>query len=164
VSLLLQEWGVLLDEQIDPHGIAGLFGFPPQNEEMREFRPEVVAAALCSDRFSPTGSARYSTTTFPTRVGIDAKHSNEDQIAPFDKWIELYGKRIGLFGGIDVNTLCRNKYEEVYREVLEKGTRFREKAKGYGLGSGNSIPEYVPVEGFMAMVDAAKEIRRREGY
>ena len=95
-------------------------------------------------------------------LGIDAKHSNEDQIAPYDKWIDLYGELIGLFGGIGVNTLCRSKYEDIYQEVLEKGTRFREKAKGYGLGSGNSIPGYVPVESFMAMVNAAKEIRRRE--
>lgn len=95
-------------------------------------------------------------------AGIDAKHSNEDQIAPFDRWIEQYNDRIGLFGGIDVNTLCRAKYDDIYAEVLEKGTRFRAKARGYGLGSGNSIPEYVPVEGFLAMVEAAKEIRRRE--
>jgi len=95
-------------------------------------------------------------------LGIDAKHSNEDQIAPFERWIELYNDRIGLFGGIDVNTLCRDQYDEIYREVLDKGTRFRRKARGYGIGSGNSIPEYVPVEGFMAMVEAVKEIRRRD--
>ena len=35
-------------------------------------------------------------------AGINAKHSNEDAIAPFDRWIELYGDRIGLLGGIDV--------------------------------------------------------------
>jgi uroporphyrinogen-III decarboxylase len=96
-------------------------------------------------------------------LGIDAKHSNEDQIAPFDRWIEQYNNRIGLFGGIDVNAICLQKYDDVYREVLEKGTRFRAKAKGYGLGSGNSIPEYVPVEGFLAMVEATKAIRRNEG-
>ncbi len=95
-------------------------------------------------------------------LGIDAKHSNEDQIAPFEKWIDLYNDRIGLFGGIDVNTLCRSKADDIYQEVLDKGTRFRNKAKGYGLGSGNSIPEYVPVEGFMAMIEAAKEIRKLE--
>jgi uroporphyrinogen decarboxylase len=95
-------------------------------------------------------------------LGIDAKHSNEDQIAPFDKWIDLYGNRIGLFGGIDVDTLCSKSPDEIYHEVVEKGTRFRSRAKGYGLGSGNSIPGYVPVEGFLAMVEAAKEIRRRE--
>jgi uroporphyrinogen-III decarboxylase len=95
-------------------------------------------------------------------LGIDAKHSNEDQIAPFEKWIDLYNDRIGLFGGIDVNTLCLNGYDDVYREVLEKGARYRRKARGYGIGSGNSIPEYVPVDGFLAMVEAVKEIRRRE--
>jgi uroporphyrinogen decarboxylase len=95
-------------------------------------------------------------------LGIDAKHSNEDQIAPFDRWIDAYGSRIGLFGGIDVDVLCRGRYDDVYREVLEKGMRFRQRARGYGLGSGNSIPAYVPVEGFRAMVAAAKEIRRRE--
>jgi uroporphyrinogen decarboxylase len=95
-------------------------------------------------------------------LGIDAKHSNEDQIAPFDKWIELYNSRIGLFGGIDLNTLCLKKYDDVYLEVLEKGTEFRKKTSGYGIGSGNSIPEYVPADGFRAMVDAVKEIRRRE--
>ena len=94
--------------------------------------------------------------------GIDAKHSNEDQIAPFDRWIDLYNGRIGLFGGIDVDVLCQHPYDEVYRRVLESGTRFRGMTRGWGLGSGNSIPEYVPVDGYMAMIDAAREIRRRE--
>lgn len=92
-------------------------------------------------------------------TGIDAKHSNEDEIAPFDKWITSYNDRIGLFGGIDVNTICLNSYDDVYRIVMEKGRKFRKMSKGYGLGSGNSIAEYVPVDGFMAMVDAVKKIR-----
>lgn len=95
-------------------------------------------------------------------LGIDAKHSNEDEIAPFEKWIDLYNDRIGLFGGIDLNTLIQKPYQEVYDYVLEKGTLYREKALGFGLGSGNSIPDYVPIDGFRAMVDATKEIRRRE--
>ncbi len=94
-------------------------------------------------------------------IGIDAKHSNEDQIAPFDKWIDDYNDKIGLFGGIDLNTLILNTYDGVFEEVLENGLRYRNKAKGFGLGSGNSIPEYVPVEGFQAMIDAVKEIRQR---
>ena len=96
-------------------------------------------------------------------TGIDAKHSNEDQIAPFEKWIELYNDRIGLLGGFDLNLLILKKYDDVFKKVVEDGTRFRNIAKGYGLGSGNSIPDYIPVEGFQAMVDAVKEIRRREG-
>ena len=96
------------------------------------------------------------------KIGIDAKHSNEDQIAPYDTWIDKYGKKIGLFGGIDVNCLCLNTSEEVYSKVLTDGTRFRSMTGGYALGSGNSIPDYVPVDNFNAMVEAAKEIRRRE--
>ena len=93
-------------------------------------------------------------------LGIDAKHSNEDQIAPFMEWIDKYSARIGLFGGFDLNLIILNKPEDVYRNVLEMGTLYRAKANGYGLGSGNSIPGYIPVEGFMAMIEAVKEIRR----
>ena len=96
-------------------------------------------------------------------LGIDAKHSNEDQIAPFMEWIERYSEKIGLFGGFDLNLLVLEKPDAVYQSVLNKGTLYRQKAKGYGLGSGNSIPGYIPVDGFMAMIEAVKEIRRREG-
>jgi len=95
-------------------------------------------------------------------LGIDAKHSNEDQIAPFPVWIEKYSDRIGLFGGFDLNLLVLEKPETIYRTVLEQGTLFRRTANGYGLGSGNSIPEYIPVDGYMAMIEATAEIRRRE--
>jgi uroporphyrinogen decarboxylase len=95
-------------------------------------------------------------------LGIDAKHSNEDEIAPFEKWIELYGKRIGLFGGIDVNTICLNSYDDVFKTVYDKGLKYRNSTKGYALGSGNSIAEYVPVDGFMGMIDAVKAIRKSE--
>jgi len=95
-------------------------------------------------------------------TGIDAKHSNEDVIAPFDKWIELYGSRIGLFGGIDVDLLCTLKPDETYQRIVESGTRFRKNANGYALGSGNSIPDYVPVENFLAMIRAVRQIRQQE--
>lgn len=95
-------------------------------------------------------------------AGIDAKHSNEDIIAPFETWIDRYGERIGLFGGVDVDVLCQRPPQEVFEHVVDLGRRCRAKARGYALGSGNSIPDYVPVEGYLAMVRAAQEIRRRE--
>jgi hypothetical protein len=96
-------------------------------------------------------------------AGIDAKHSNEDQIAAFDEWITRYSGRIGLMGGIDVNDLCLNSYDDIFRMVVEKGTRYRRMARGFALGSGNSIAGYVPVDGFRAMIDAARRIREEEG-
>ena len=95
-------------------------------------------------------------------IGIDAKHSNEDVIAPFDEWIQLYGDRIGLLGGIDVDLLCKYPAEEVFASVVEQGTRYRSNARGFALGSGNSIPDYVPIEGYLAMIEAAKHIREVE--
>lgn len=95
-------------------------------------------------------------------LGINAKHSNEDAIAPFDRWISDYGRQIGLLGGFDMDFLCTRGEEEVYRTVLESGARFRASARGYALGSGNSIPDYVPPENYLAMVRAAQAIRQAE--
>lgn len=95
-------------------------------------------------------------------LGINAKHSNEDIIAPFDEWISRYGQRIGLLGGIDVDLLCQKSPAEIFDEVVEKTRRYRAAAHGFALGSGNSIPEYVPVQGYLAMIEAAKKIRTME--
>ncbi len=95
-------------------------------------------------------------------LGIDAKHSNEDCIAPFDTWIARYGDRIGLLGGIDVDLLCQKPPEEITECVYEQGHRFRAAARGYALGSGNSIPEYVPIDGYLAMIEGARQIRAAE--
>lgn len=92
-------------------------------------------------------------------LGIDAKHSNEDQISLFDRWIELFGDKIGLLGGIDVNVLCQENPDDVKQKVLEDGRRFRKNARGFALGSGNSIPNYVPAEGYLAMIEAVQTLR-----
>jgi uroporphyrinogen decarboxylase len=96
------------------------------------------------------------------KLGINAKHSNEVAIAPFDEWISRYGDRIGLLGGIDVDVLCTKEPTEIVNDVFEMGNRFRLTAQGYALGSGNSIPDYVPVDGYLAMIEAAKKIRAVE--
>ena len=95
-------------------------------------------------------------------AGIDAKHSNEDAIAPFDRWIRNYGDRIGLLGGFDMDFLCRLAPGEIRAAVADRGRRFRDAARGYALGSGNSIPDYVPVENYLAMIDGARAIREGE--
>jgi uroporphyrinogen decarboxylase len=89
---------------------------------------------------------------------IDAKHSNEDQIAPFPVWVERYGKRIGLFGGVDMNALCTLTEAEIVRytrDVLARSSA----QEGLAVGSGNSIPDYVPAAGYLAMVNAVREYR-----
>jgi uroporphyrinogen decarboxylase len=95
-------------------------------------------------------------------VGITAKHSNEDAIADLDEWIARYGDRIGLFGGIDTDRVCRMAPDDLYAFTLDAARRYRGAAKGYALGSGNSIPAYVPTEGYLAMVRAAHTLRDEE--
>lgn len=40
-------------------------------------------------------------------IGIDAKHSFEDQILPVEQAKALYGDKIALLGGLDMDFLCR---------------------------------------------------------
>ena len=91
-------------------------------------------------------------------AGIDAKHSNEDAIAPFSAWVERYGGRIGNFGGIDTDRLCRCSEAEIREEV---GDIVRQCAGhgGIAFGTGNSIPGYVPPANYLAMVEAIRELR-----
>lgn len=91
-------------------------------------------------------------------VKIDAKHSNEDAIAPFSYWVEKYGDKIGNFGGIDTDAVCRLSRQEM-REYI---TEVIQKCSGHGgfaFSSGNSIPDYVPVEGYLNMIEIVRELR-----
>lgn len=87
-------------------------------------------------------------------VRIDAKHSYEDVILPVQDFQARFGDRIAVLGGMDVNILAGGTPEEVRRHarfLLETcGARGR-----YALGSGNSVPDYVPVENYLTMVDEA---------
>lgn len=94
-------------------------------------------------------------------TGIDAKHSNEDTIAPFHTWVELYGDRICNLGGIDMNILCMDSPEQI-REKVAACIAENEGFGGFGLGCGNSIPDYVPVEGFFAMLETANAHRMKQ--
>lgn len=89
---------------------------------------------------------------------IDAKHSNEDQIAPFPVWVEKYGKRVAFFGGIDTDAVCRLSFAEI-REYVNEVLAKCEPDGGVAFGSGNSIPDYVPAANYLEMVEAVREYR-----
>jgi len=91
-------------------------------------------------------------------AGIDAKHSNEDAVAPFREWVDRYGDRIGNFGGFDLNIICLEDEKTIKEYVTDILTYCRGKP-GIAVGSGNQIADYVPPEGFTAMVEAVREFR-----
>jgi uroporphyrinogen decarboxylase len=90
---------------------------------------------------------------------FDGKHSYEDLILPVEDAYDRYGARIAILGGIDVDFLCRRSAEEVYarsKAILERSAE----RGGYALGTGNSVPEYLPKENYYAMLQAAYDLRR----
>ncbi len=96
--------------------------------------------------------------TLIEEVNIDAKHSNEDTIAPFSVWLKKYGHKIGNFGGVDTNVLYEQEEKEIknyVRDILELSQNNR----GVAIGSGNSIPDYIPAEKYLYMVETVRKYR-----
>jgi uroporphyrinogen decarboxylase len=92
-------------------------------------------------------------------VGIDARHSFEDAITPVARAKRLYGDRIALLGGVDVDILARGSPDHVRaatRRILEACMP----GGGYALGSGNSVANYVPLPNFLAMLDEGRQVGR----
>ncbi len=87
-------------------------------------------------------------------VHIDGKHSFEDSIIPVQEFQKQYGEYIAVLGGVDINILSAGTPEQVRqktRQLIEQcGSRGR-----YAIGSGNSVPSYVPAKNFLTMVEEA---------
>jgi uroporphyrinogen decarboxylase len=88
-------------------------------------------------------------------VGIDAKHSFEDNVMPVTDVKKKWGDRLSLLGGLDVDFLARSSPSEVRkrtRDVLEVCYP----GGGYCLGSGNWVTEYIPIDNYLAMLDEGR--------
>ncbi|MBN1588584.1 MAG: hypothetical protein JW888_03625 [Pirellulales bacterium] len=92
-------------------------------------------------------------------VGVDAKHSFEDAIMPVTEVKRKYGNRIGILGGIDVDFLCRRDEQEIRKRVRQT-LDVCQPGGGYVLGSGNSIPNYMPLDHYLAMLDESRKYGR----
>ena len=88
----------------------------------------------------------------------DAKHSFEDVIEPVEQAYEKYGDRIAILGGIDLDFVCNSTPEEIQKRCKEMLERTGQKG-GYALGTGNSVPEYVPQENYFALIKTASDFQ-----
>lgn len=83
---------------------------------------------------------------------FDGKHSYEDAICPVEEAYRRWGHRIAILGGIDVDFVVRSSPQAIY----ERARRMLALApKGCALGTGNSVPEYVPDDHYFAITKAA---------
>lgn len=86
----------------------------------------------------------------------DGKHSFEDAILPVEEVYKIWHREIAILGGIDVDFLCRASEVEIV-ERCKNMLKLSERTGSYALGSGNSIPEYVPDDKYFAMISVINE-------
>lgn len=88
--------------------------------------------------------------------GVDALHPIEPKAMDIAEVKRRYGEKLCLIGNVDVDLLARGTPDEIRNRV-----RFNIENVGYNggycVGSGNSIPEYVRFENYLALLEAAKE-------
>lgn len=92
------------------------------------------------------------------RAKIDAKHSNEDVIAPFTELVERYVGRVALFGGVDTDVLCDISAADLdgYMDTLLEAVG---ESPGIALGCGNSIANYVSPDRYVRMTEKIRTFR-----
>ena len=86
-------------------------------------------------------------------MGIVGRHSYEDKIIPVEQFYEKFVGKIAVLGGIDMDFIMRSSCEEIIarsRAMLERSAA----RGGYALGTGNSVPEYIPQEKYFALISA----------
>lgn len=89
-------------------------------------------------------------------IGYDAKHSYEDAIEPVERFYDRLGDKIAVLGGIDVDFMC-NASEAQIKDRCLKMLEKTSKKGGYALGTGNSVPSYLPKEKYYAMIDVVRK-------
>ena len=87
-------------------------------------------------------------------MGFDAKHSFEDLIQPVEEAYEQYHDRIAIAGGMDVDFICRQS-EDIIRSRVRAMIARTDSRGGYLMGTGNSVPAYMPPNKYLAMVKEA---------
>ena len=92
-------------------------------------------------------------------LGYEAKHSYEDNIKPVEEAYEEYEGRIAVLGGIDVDFIITHSEEEVYKRSIAMLERTSGRP-GYALGTGNSVPDYIPDSHYLAMIKAGWDFGR----
>jgi uroporphyrinogen decarboxylase len=130
---------------------------------MREYvfpwHKKIVAAAHAQKKMAILHSCGYFADVIEDiieDIGFDGRHSYEDTIIPVEEAYEKWHSRIGIIGGMDVNFVIRHSEEEITARARAMLDRARGRG-GYALGTGNSVPEYVPQEHYLAMIKAALE-------
>lgn len=89
------------------------------------------------------------------QMGYDAKHSYEDIIEPVENFYQRIDGKIAVLGGIDLDFIINSSPAQIKKRCVNM-LKLSEKKGGYALGTGNSVPDYVPDENYFAMIDTVR--------
>ena len=90
-------------------------------------------------------------------MGFDGRHSYEDNIMPVEEAYEVYGDRIAILGGMDMDFVYRETPENIYRRSMQMLERSAAGGGGYALGTGISVADYLPFDHYMAILQTARD-------
>jgi len=88
--------------------------------------------------------------------GVDAIHPIEPKAMDIVDVKKRYGDKLCLLGNVDVDILARGTKEQI-RSIVKENIEKVGYNGGYCVGSGNSIPEYVPYDNYLALLEASRE-------
>lgn len=93
-------------------------------------------------------------------VGIDGKHSYENNITPVWEAKKLWGDRVAILGGVDMDILARAELDECRAAIDDVLTKCAP-GGGYCLGTGNTVANYVKPENYLAILEAGRDWKNR---
>jgi len=88
-------------------------------------------------------------------VRIDAKQSFEEAITPVDEAKGIWGDRLTLLGGLDVDRIARAD-ERTIRDYTRRILQACVPGGGYCLGLGNWVTEYIPPDHYLWVLDEGR--------
>lgn len=93
-------------------------------------------------------------------IKFDAIHAFEDSTYPVVEYKKIYGKDISLLGGVDIDKLARWQEGEL-RSYMKNVLEVCIKGGKYAFGSGNSIPRYIPIKNYIAMMEIGNDFNNK---
>lgn len=144
--LVNDDWGFNTQTMISPADLRR-YVFP--------YHKKIVAAAHNAGKYAilhSCGNRKEIYADIIKGMKYDACHSFEDSIQPVEQAYNELSGDIAVMGGIDVDYLVQKSPVEVFRRA--RSLLEQTECKGYALGTGNSVPDYIPYSNYIAMLSA----------
>ncbi|MCM8824627.1 MAG: hypothetical protein NC937_00530 [Candidatus Omnitrophica bacterium] len=85
-------------------------------------------------------------------AGFNALHPIEPESMDIQELRKKVGKKIALIGNIRVHTLATGTKQEIQALTMDRIKKYGMEG-GYAVGSSNSVPNYVPLENYLTMLE-----------